>query len=72
MLTVLARYEDGREILRSATDVKFFPRHKDKHEYLVINQGEQGFVIGKAENPQIPRQVFVMNEKGSTVRRYQL
>lgn len=72
MLTVFARYEDGTEIIRSAKDVKFYPRHEDKKEQIVVNEGETGFVIGKSENPQIPRQVFVMNDKGSTVRSYQL
>lgn len=75
MLTVLIRYrKSGREVLIPAKSVEYVPNGDEQG--LLINHGceaEGGCQLGPtAKDDENWRDVFVMNDHGSTVARYSL
>lgn len=85
MLTVMYRDEWGNESLHEATSVQYFPAHGKMNPIMSGHDCEPGVLVNllggtsvhfgtqkACSSDQVPREIFVMNEKGATVARYGL
>lgn len=80
MLTVLLKWHDGgNEVILSADSVEFVPKREtangskqDPGPGLIVRNGKDDHRIPASERHPELRDVFVMNEAGSTVARYTL
>ncbi len=76
MFTVLIRYQKTkREVLIPAREVEYVPQGEDGAGLLIRSrtEGESNCHLGFSEkNDDNWRDVFVMNEHGQTVARYEL